>query len=419
MNASDAHRTVETIWKMESAKIIATLVRIVGEITLAEDIAHDALVVALERWPQSGIPEKPGAWLTTVAKRRALDYIRRSKMKQRKIEELSREIPMQHELDVDMSLDDDVSDDLLRLIFMTCHPVLSRDAQVALTLRVVGGLSTAEIAQAYLLAESTIAQRIVRAKRTLSVSRVPFEMPEKEQLSERLSAVLEVIYLMFNEGYSATSGTHWIRPVLCEEALRIGRILAGILPKEREVLGLTALMEIQSSRLKARVSASGEPVLLLEQNRAHWDHLLIRRGLDALERIEQLGGVLGPYALQASIAACHARARTASETNWHRIAALYDALSQCAPSPIVELNRAVALSMAFGPALGLDIVDELRKEPSLQHYYLLPSVRGDFLFKLGRKAEASEEFKRAAALTNNERERELLLKRAIACHEEG
>ncbi|MBD0382045.1 RNA polymerase sigma factor [Paenibacillus sp. WST5] len=387
----------------------------VRDVGLAEDLAQDALVIALERWQEMGIPDKPGAWLMTTAKRRAIDHLRRNKLRDRKYEELGWEIDRQHEPDWDEALDDPVGDDLLRLIFTTCHPVLSAEARVALTLRLLGGLTTEEIASAFLVPEPTVAQRIVRAKRTLAAARVPFELPPKNELAARLSSVLEVIYLMFNEGYAASSGGSWIRPLLCDEALRLGRILAEIAPDEPEVHGLVALMEIQSSRFRARVSPSGEPILLMDQNRSLWDHLLIRRGLAAITRAERLGKAFGPYLIQASIAACHARACAASETDWVRISALYDALSQVAPSPVVELNRAVALSMAFGPEVGLEVADSLMQEPSLKNYHLLPSVRGDFLMKLDRKQEASIEFKRAATLARNEKERELLLRRASDC----
>ncbi|PUA37573.1 RNA polymerase subunit sigma-24 [Paenibacillus elgii] len=415
MKPSSIHRTIDAIWRIESAKIIAGLARMVRDVGLAEDLAQDALVVALEKWPETGIPDNPGAWLMTAAKRRALDLLRRKQLLGRKYEELGREMESRHEDDFDAVMDGDVSDDLLRLIFTTCHPVLSSEARVALTLRLLGGLTTVEIAHAFFVPEPTVAQRIVRAKRTLAAARVPFEMPERNELKARLQSVYEVIYLMFNEGYSATSGENWIRPVLCGEALRLGRILAEIVPGESEVHGLVALMEIQSSRFKTRVSPTGEPILLMDQNRALWDHLLIRRGLAALQRAERIGGMLGPYALQASIAACHARARTPEETDWVRISALYEALCQVTPSPVVELNRAVALSMAFGPEVGLEIVDALASEPSLKGYHLLPSVRGDFLFKLGRLKEACEEFKRAASLTHNAREQSLLLGRASDC----
>lgn len=382
------------------------------DVGLAEDLAQDTLIIALERWPTSGIPDNPGAWLMTTAKRKAIDLLRRNKWRDRKYEELGYELNTQHEPDFDSALDDHFGDDLLRLIFTTCHPVLSAEARVALTLKLLGGLTTGEIASAFLIPEPTVAQRITRAKRTLAAARVPLEVPPKAELAARLSSVLEVIYLIFNEGYAASSGGSWIRPTLCEEALRLGRILAQIAPDEPEVHGLAALMEIQSSRFKARVDTAGEPILLMDQNRALWDHLLVRRGLAALDRAEKLGGAHGPYSLQAAIVACHARARNASETDWVKISALYDALSQTAPSPVVDLNRAVALSMAFGPAVGLEIVDVLMSEPSLKNYHLLPSVRGDFLVKLGRVSEACLEFKRAATLAGNSRERELLLKRA-------
>jgi RNA polymerase sigma factor (sigma-70 family) len=415
LTVSDTHRTIDAIWRIESAKIIAVLARMVRDVGLAEDLAHDALVIALEKWPVSGIPDNPGAWLMTTAKRRAMDLLRRNKRKESKYEELKYQVDTKYnEPDFEL-IGTDVDDDLLRLMFTTCHPVLSHDARVALTLRLLSGLTTEEIARACFVAESTVAQRIVRAKRTLTAARVPFEVPEKDELPARLSSVLEVIYLMFNEGYSATSGKEWVRPMLCLEAIRLGRVLAEILPGEQEVHGLVALMEIQASRFAARVSSSGEPVLLMDQNRALWDHLLIRRGLAALDRVMQIGGALGTYALQASIAACHAKAPTASETDWVRISALYDALAMVSPSPVVELNRAVALSMAFGPEVGLGIVDELSQEPALKNYHFLPSVRGDLLFKLGRKNEACEAFKRAASLTYNVREREWLLKRASEC----
>lgn len=415
MKQASVHRTIDGIWRIESAKIIASLARMVRDVGLAEDLAQDAMIIALERWPETGIPDSPGAWLMTAAKRRAIDHLRRDKLRDRKYEEMGWEIERQHEPDWDEALDDPVGDDLLRLIFTTCHPVLSAEARVALTLRLLGGLTTEEIASAFLVPEPTIAQRIVRAKRTLAAARVPFDVPPKAELAARLSSVLEVVYLMFNEGYAASSGGSWIRPMLCNEALRLGRILAEIVPDEPEVHGLVALMEIQSSRFKSRVGPSGEPILLMDQNRALWDYLLIRRGLAAIERAEHLGKALGPYMIQASIAACHARARTAAETDWVKISALYDALSQVAPSPVVELNRAVALSMAFGPEVGLEVVDALMLEPSLRNYHLLPSVRGDFLMKLGRKQEACTEFKRAAALARNDKERDLLLSRASDC----
>jgi len=413
----DTHRAIDAVWRIESARIIAGLTRIVRDVGLAEDLAQDALVIALERWPESGIPNNPGAWLMATAKHRAIDRIRRNVALEHKVEVLGRDLEIQQEMaeaDFDAAIDDDVGDDLLRLMFMACHPVLSTEARVALTLRLLGGLTTEEIARAFLVPEATVAQRIVRAKRTLAEARVPFEVPRGAERAARLLSVLEVIYLIFNEGYSATAGADWMRPALCEDALRLGRILAGLVPNESEVHGLAALMEIQASRTRARVGPSGQPILLLDQNRAHWDQLLIRRGLAALARAEALGSALGLYALQAAIAACHARARTPQETDWVRIAALYDALAQLAPSPVVELNRAVALSMAYGPAAGLELVDALTSEPSLKNYHLLPSVRGDLLAKLGRFDEARAEFERAAALTRNVRERELLLERARA-----
>jgi RNA polymerase sigma factor (sigma-70 family) len=411
---AETHRAIDAVWRIESSRLIAGLARIVRDVGLAEDLAQDALVIALEQWPESGIPNNPGAWLMATARHRAIDRIRRNAVLERKVEEIGRDLEIQQEItaaDVDTAVDD-VGDDLLRLMFIACHPVLSTDARVALTLRLLGGLTTDEIARAFLAQESTIAQRIVRAKRTLAEAHIPFELPSAAERAARLSSVLEVIYLIFNEGYAATAGDAWIRPGLCEEALRQGRILAELAPKEAEVHGLVALMEIQASRLRARVGPSGEPILLLDQNRARWDQLLIHRGLRALARAEALGGARGPYALQAAIAACHARARTPEETDWPRIAALYEALAQLAPSPIVELNRAVAISMAFGPAAGLELVDALSSEPSLKSYYLLPSVRGDLLARLGRYDEAHEEFERAAALTRNVRERDLLLERA-------
>ncbi len=417
MTAVDARRTIEAVWRIESARLIAGVARIVRDVGLAEDLAHDALVAALEQWPESGVPANPGAWLMVVAKRRAIDLLRRRALSERKYEELGREEtqPESAEPDLDATSDDGLGDDLLRLMFVCCHPVLSTEARVALTLRLLGGLTTVEIARAFLVPESTVAQRIVRAKRTLAEARVPFEVPHGADRAARLASVLEVIYLVFNEGYAATAGDEWVRPALCEDALRLGRILAELAPTEPEVHGLVALMEIQASRLRARTGPSGEPILLFAQNRARWDQLLIRRGLAALERAEKLGGALGPYALQAAIAACHARALTPAETDWVRIAALYDALAQLAPSPVVELNRAVALGMAFGPAAGLEIVDALRSEPSLEAYHLLPSVRGDLLAKLARFDEARAEFERAASLTRNKRERDLLLERASAC----
>ncbi len=418
MTATDTHRAIDAVWRIESAKIIAGLTRIVHDVGLAEELAQDALVAALEKWPESGIPDNPGAWLMATAKHRAIDMFRRTKRLEHKHEELGRELQSQQEMavpDFYAALDDDIGDDLLRLVFTSCHPVLSTEARVALTLRLLGGLTTEEIARSFLVPEPTIAQRIVRAKRTLAEAHVPFEVPRGGELAARLSSVLEVIYLVFNEGYSATSGGDWMRPALCEDALRLGRILAELASKEPEVHGLVALMEIQASRSRARVSSSGEPILLLDQNRAHWDQLLIRRGFAALDRAEKLGGVRGPYALQAAIAACHARALTPEETDWARIVALYEALAQLVPSPVVELNRAVAVAMAFGPAAGLELVDALTAEPSLRGYHLLPSVRGDLLKKLSRFDEARAEFERAAALTRNARERELLLDRARAC----
>ncbi|MBD1379427.1 RNA polymerase sigma factor [Metabacillus arenae] len=415
MSLIDTHRTIDAIWRMESAKLIASLTRMLRDVGVAEDLAHDALVIALEQWPEIGIPDNPGAWLMTTAKRRAIDLMRRTKLRDQKYVEIARSMDLYNEEDIDYALDGEIGDDLLRLIFMTCHPVLSQDARVALTLRLLCGLTTDEIARSFLVAESTIAQRVVRAKRTLRAEKVPFEVPTGEESKERLSTVLEVIYLMFNEGYSATSGDHWIRPLLCQEALRLGRVLSEIAPHESEVYGLVALMEIQSSRLKTRVNATGEPILLMDQNRAKWDRLLIRRGLAALKRSQELGSTLGPYALQAAISACHAEAPTAAETDWIRISALYEALSRVSPSPIVELNRAVAISMAFGPSFGLQIVDELSAEPSLKGYHLMPSVRGDLLIKLGRFDEARTEFERAASMTRNDREKELLLNRANEC----
>jgi RNA polymerase sigma factor (sigma-70 family) len=417
VSTADAHRAIDAVWRIESARLIASLARMVGDIGTAEDLAQDALVAALERWPDSGIPDNPGAWLMATAKHRAIDMWRRNKLLERKHEELGHELdPARSDpaLALDAAIDDPVGDDLLRLVFTTCHPVLAPEARVALTLRLLGGLTTEEIAHAFLVPTATVAQRIVRAKRTLAEARVPFEVPRAPELAERLSSVLAVIYLIFNEGYSATAGDDWTRPALCEDALRLGRILAELAPEESEVHGLVALMEIQASRLRARTTRSGELVLLLDQDRSRWDYVLVGRGLAALQRAESLGGPLGPYALQAGIAACHARARAAGDTDWARIAALYDALAQVAPSPVVELNRAVALSMAFGPAAGLEVVDGLMDEPSLKGYHLLPSVRGDLLAKLGRADEAREEFKRAASLTRNASERRLLLERAAA-----
>jgi RNA polymerase sigma factor (sigma-70 family) len=485
-SAGDTHRAIEAVWRIESARIIAGLARMVRDVGLAEELAQDALVAALEQWPESGIPDNPGAWLTAAAKHRAIDLWRRNQRLELKHQELGRELEAQQEMGVPAlheALDDDIGDDLLRLVFISCHPVLTSEARAALTLRLLGGLTTDEIARAFLVSEPTIAQRIVRAKRTLSEAHVPFEIPRKAELASRLASVLEVIYLIFNEGYAATAGADWMRPALCEEALRLGRILAELAPQEPEVHGLVALMEIQASRSRARVDPSGEPVLLLDQNRAHWDQLLIRRGLAALHRAERLatsqatpasptdidtprgvasrdgasGGLVasrgvasgnvapgdvisgsgaanhaapsadgplhvaestsarGPYTLQAALAACHARARTPEETDWHRIVTLYDALAELSPSPVVELNRAVAVAMAFGPAAGLEIVDALADEPSLKNYHLLPSVRGDLLRKLGRATEAQAEFTRAASLTRNAREQALLLDRARSC----
>ncbi|MFL5525676.1 MAG: RNA polymerase sigma factor [Gemmatimonadaceae bacterium] len=415
---SDTHKAIDAVWRIESARLIAGLARIVGDVGLAEDLAQDALLAALERWPKTGVPDNPGAWLMATAKHRAIDMHRRSKLLERKHEQLGHELDAQQEMtvgDLDAAIDDDIGDDLLRLIFTSCHPVLSTEARVALTLRLLGGLTTDEIARAFLVSEATVAQRIVRAKRTLSEARVPFEVPRGDELKARLASVLGVIYLVFNEGYSATAGDDWLRPALCEDALRLGRILAELAPDEPEAHGLVALMEIQASRSRARVGPGGKPILLLDQDRGRWDQLLIRRGLAALARAEKLGGARGPYALQAAIVACHARARTAEETDWERIVALYDALAELNPSPIVDLNRAVAVSMAYGPALGLELVDALRSEPALKAYHLLPSVRGDLLVKLGRSSEARQEFERAASMTRNEREREFLLDRAASC----
>jgi RNA polymerase sigma-70 factor (ECF subfamily) len=423
VSIADTHRAIDAVWRIESARLIAGLARIVRDVGVAEELAQDALVVALERWPESGVPDNPGAWLMATAKHRAIDHFRRNKLLERKHEELSRELKSQQDMamaDFDITnLDDEIEDDLLRLVFVSCHPVLSTEGRVSLTLRLLGGLTIQEIARAFLVPEPTVAQRIVRAKRTLTEARVPFEVPRGADLDARLCSVLEVIYLIFNEGYSATAGEDWMRPALCDDALRLGRILAGLVPNVAEVHGLVALMEIQASRIHARVGPKGEPILLLDQDRTRWDHVLIRRGLAALERAEELGGGLGSYALQAAIAACHARARTATETDWERIAALYDALAQLMPSPIVELNRAVAVAMAFGPSAGLEIIDAIASEPALKAYHLLPSVRGDFLFKLGRYAEARTEFQRAASLTQNAREREFLVARAQACSGEA
>jgi RNA polymerase sigma factor (sigma-70 family) len=416
--ATNVHRVIDAVWRIESPRLIAGLARIVRDVGLAEDLAQEALVTALERWPEAGIPDNPGAWLMAAAKNRAIDMIRRNQMQIRKHEEIGHDVEARREsgvAELEAALDNPVGDELLGLMFTACHPVLSMEARVALTLRLLGGLTTEEIARAFLIPEPTVAQRIVRAKRTLAEAQVRFEVPAEKDLHERLPSVLEVLYLIFNEGYSATAGDDWMRPELCSDALRLGRVLAELAPRESEVHGLVSLMEIQASRARARVGPSGKPVLLLEQDRSRWDHLLVNRGLDALEKALALGAPLGPYALQASIAACHARARKAEDTDWARIAALYDALAGVAPSPIVELNRAVALSMAFGPAAGLEAVEALLDEPSLKGYHGLPTVRGDLLAKLGRWAEARAEFERAASLTRNARERELLLERATAC----
>jgi RNA polymerase sigma-70 factor (ECF subfamily) len=416
VTVTDIHNAIQAVWRIESARIVAGIARIVRDIGLAEDLAQDALVAALEQWPTSGVPQNPGAWLMAAAKNRAIDRLRREKLLERKHEEIGREVSAKEMVvpDLDAAIDDNIGDDVLRLVFAACHPVLSSEARIALTLRMLGGLTTEEIARAFLAPEPTIAQRIVRAKRTLAEARVPFEVPRGAELPARLSSVLEVIYLIFNEGYSATAGEDWMRPALCEDALRLGRILAELAPTEPEVHGLVALMEFQASRSRARMGPSGEPVLLLEQNRALWDQLLIRRGFAALERAEKLGGVPGPYELQAAIASCHAGALTPEQTDWARIVALYDALVQITPSPVVELNRAIAVMMAFGPAAALELVDALATEPSLKSYHLLPSVRGDLLKKLGRLEEAHAEFERAVSLTRNSRERQLLLDRAAA-----
>jgi RNA polymerase sigma factor (sigma-70 family) len=415
---ADTHRAIAAIWRIESPRLIAGLARIVRDVGVAEELAQDALVAALERWPESGVPDKPGAWLMATAKHRAIDFLRRDRRLERHREELGHALADERAPATaapDSAIDDDVGDDLLRLVLISCHPVLSTEARVALTLRLVGGLTTAEIARAFLVPDATVAQRIVRAKRTLAEAHVPFEVPRGAELAARLSSVLEVLYLVFNEGYTATAGDDWMRPALCEDALRLGRVLGELLPAEPQVHGLVALMELQASRSAARVGPSGEPVLLLDQDRGRWDHVLVRRGLAALARAEAFGGALGPYALQAAIAACHARARTAAETDWPRIAALYEALAELAPSPVVELNRAVAVAMAYGPAAGLELVDALTSEPALEGYHLLPSVRGDLLAKLGRIDEARAELERAASLTRNGRERALLLRRAAAC----
>ncbi|CAJ3541506.1 ECF subfamily RNA polymerase sigma factor [Burkholderia pseudomallei] len=413
------HRAIDAVWRIEAARIIAHVARLVRDVGVAEELAQDALVAALEHWPSGGVPDNPGAWLMTAAKRRALDHLRQHALHARKREQIGLDLDAlgahvaPDVADVfEAARDDDIGDDLLRLVFTACHPVLSTDARVALTLRLLGGLTTGEIARAFLTPEPTIAQRIVRAKRTLSAAKVPFEVPRAPERAARLASVLEVIYLVFNEGYSATAGDDWMRPALTDEALRLGRVLAGLAPDESEVHGLVALMEIQASRMHARVDALGRPVLLLDQDRSRWDPLLIRRGLAALARSEALGGASGPYALQAALAACHARARHADDTDWEQIVALYDALAQVAPSPVVELNRAVAVGMAFGPAAGLEIVDALAADPALARYHWLPSVRGDLLAKLGRRAEAQAEFQRAADMTLNAREREMLLARA-------
>jgi RNA polymerase sigma factor (sigma-70 family) len=414
--AQPTHKAIEAVWRIESAKIVAGLARMTRDVGLAEELAQEALVAALEKWPESGVPDRPGAWLMATAKNRALDHFRHAKLVDAKHQEIGHDMEEGFTPDFDAALEDDIGDDLLRLIFTACHPVLSTEARAALTLKLLCGLTTDEIARAFLVPEPTVAQRIVRAKRTLAEARVPFEVPRGADLAARLSSVLEVIYLVFNEGYSATAGEDWMRPALCDDALRLGRILAGLAPGEPEVHGLVALMEIQASRFRARTGPLGEPVLLLDQDRARWDHVLVRRGLAALERAESLGGVLGPYTLQAAIAACHARASTPADTDWKRIVALYDGLAQLMPSPIVELNRAVAVSMAFGPAEGLALLDAIASEPALRGYHLLPSVRGDFLEKLGRFDEARGEFQRAASMTRNSREVRLLLDRAAALH---
>lgn len=417
MGTAETHRAIEAVWRIESARVIAGLTRIVRDVGVAEELAQDALVVALEKWPESGIPENPGAWLMGTAKHRAIDFLRRGTLVDRKHEDLGREMS-EREMqapDLAAAMDDNIGDDMLRLVFIACHPVLSTEARVALTLRLLGGLTTDEIARAYLVSESTMAQRIVRAKKSLSDARAPFEVPRGSEFTARLSSVLQVIYLIFNEGYSATAGDDWLRPALCEEALRLGRILAELVPNEAEVHGLVALMEIQASRSKARVSASGEPILLLDQDRARWDRLLITRGLAALERAEKLTRIRAPYVIQAAIAACHARAATAEETDWSRIAALYAELAEVAPSPVVELNRAVAVGMASGPAAGLELIESLQNDPAMRGYHLLPSVRGDLLKKLGRMDEARTEFERAASITRNVREKNLLMERARSC----
>jgi len=420
MAATDTHRAIDAVWRIESARLIAGVARIVRDVGVAEELAHDALVAALEQWPRTGIPDNPGAWLMTAAKNRAIDFVRRNKRLERKQDDIGRDMKARQDAaapEVDAALDDEFGDDLLRLVFTACHPVLPTEARAALTLRLVGGLTTDEIARAFLVPEPTIAQRIVRAKRTLAEREVPFEVPRGAELAERLASVLEVIYLIFNEGYTATAGGDWMRPALCEDALRVVRILAGLMPREPEVHGLVALMEIQASRSRARIGPTGEPVLLLDQNRAQWDQLLIRRGLAALERAETLNEARGKYTLQAAIAACHARARTAAATDWARIVRLYEVLARVTPSPVVELNRAVAVAMAYGPQAGLAVVDRIATEPALAGYHLLPSVRGDLLFKLGRYAEAKADFEKAAALTRNDREKKFLTDRAMACVE--
>ena len=417
MTATEIHRTIEAVWRIESARVIAGLTRIVRDVGMAEELAQDALVIALQKWPETGIPENPGAWLMGTAKHRAIDYLRRGTLADRKNEDLSREMAEKEMQvpDLAAAMDDTIGDDMLRLVFIACHPVLSTEAQVALTLRLLGGLTTDEIARAYLVPETTIAQRVVRAKRTLSDAPAPFELPRGADFKARLSSVLQVIYLIFNEGYSASSGDDWMRPALCEDALRLGRILAELVPNEAEAHGLVALMELQASRTKARVGPAGEPILLLEQDRAKWDRLLIQRGLAALARAQKVSSEPGPYVIQAEIAACHARARTGGDTDWAKIAELYGQLAQITPSPVIESNRAVAVSMALGPGAGLELVDGLQNDPALRSYHLLPSVRGDLLKKLGRLQEARAEFERAAAMTRNVREQELLLQRAREC----
>jgi RNA polymerase sigma factor (sigma-70 family) len=416
--AADVNRTIDAVWRIESARLIAGVARLVRDVGVAEDLAQEALVAALEQWPESGVPDNPGAWLMATARHRAIDRLRRAEVHERKTRELGREVEIRGETDdpdLEAEIDDPFDDDLLRLVFTTCHPVLSTDARVALTLRLLGGLTTKEIARAYLVSESTVAQRIVRAKRTLSAARVPFEVPAQDELADRLAPVLEVIYLIFNEGYSATAGDDWMRPELIEEALRLGRILAGLLPREPEVHGLVALMELHASRSRARTGPSGEPILLLDQDRSRWDWMLVGRGLAALERAYSAGGAVGPYTLQAAISACHARARAAEDTDWESIVALYDGLAQLTPSPVVELNRAVAVGMAFGPEPALELVDAVASEPALREFHLLPTVRGDLLAKLGRREEARVEFQRAASLTQNSRERAVLLGRVAGC----